>query len=54
MLKVPWAEPIEAALRPFEAIVTIGLIAVAIISLWVAWKGNATGKTALFVWLVTP
>lgn len=54
MFKVPWAEPIEAALRPFETVVTLGLISISIIGLWIAWKGNATGKTAWLVWMVTP
>lgn len=54
MIKVPWAEPIERVLRPFEGMIDVGLWGIIVITLLVLWKGDSIGKTAWFVWLATP
>lgn len=54
MLKMPWSEPLERGLKPFQGVVNLGLIAVLVFTVWVLVRGNATGKTAWLVWMVSP
>ena len=54
MFKVPWAEPIEKGLRPFQGIVVIGLIFIVLTTIYVIIKGNNVSKTGWLVWLLVP
>jgi hypothetical protein len=52
MWKVPWAEPLEKKLKPYQGFVVLALVAFMIGTLWILWKGNATGRTAWLVFLL--
>ena len=52
MFKPPWAEPLERKLKPFQTWVVLGLCLFMIITVWILWKGNATGRTAWLVFLL--
>jgi hypothetical protein len=52
--ELPWYPVIERALRPIEPYNALALGAIAIVCLWVAFRGDAVTKTALLVWLVSP
>lgn len=51
---MPWYDALERALKPVEGYTTLLLVALAIITLLIAWKGDAVAKTAWFIYLVSP
>ncbi len=54
MFKMPWSEPLERGLKPYQGVVSLALVGVVLFTVCVVVKGNATGKTAWLVWMVSP
>jgi len=54
MLALPWTSAIEDVLKPYSWAVDAGLVLVVIVTVWILFKGNTTGKTAWLAWLVSP
>jgi hypothetical protein len=52
--EMPWYKDMEKALRPLDPYTRIILLAMAGITVWVAWKGDAMARTAWIVYLVSP
>jgi len=52
--ELPWYPAIERALRPIEPYSSLVLVGVAVLCLWVAFRGDAVTKTAILVWIVSP
>jgi hypothetical protein len=54
MMKVPWADPLEKFFRPMQGVVSFGLIAVILVSLYMLLSEDTLKRTAWFVWVVSP
>ncbi len=52
MWKVPWAEPLERKLQPYQGAVMLALAGFLLFTAWIIWRGSATGRTAWLVFLL--
>lgn len=52
--EMPWYPEMERALQPLSPYSTLILVLLAVITLWVAFKGDSVAKLAFLVYLVSP
>lgn len=52
--ELPWYPAVEKALQPIEPYSSLVLVGIAVVCLWVAFRGDAVTKTAVLVWIVSP
>lgn len=52
--ELPWYPAMEKALRPIEPYSSLVLVGIAVIALWVAFRGDSVTKTAVMIWIVSP
>lgn len=52
--EMPWYPAIERAIKPLSGYETAVLVGLALLTLYIAWKGDTVVKTAWLVYLVSP
>lgn len=52
--EMPWYPAAEKALQPLSPVSSLLLVGLALLTLWIAWKGDAVVRLAWLVYLVSP
>ncbi len=54
MFKMPWADPLEKKLKPFQGLVALALVGIVLWTIYILVRGTAITKTAWLVWMISP
>lgn len=52
--EMPWYDALEKLLHPISPYSSWALVIMAIVLLWVAFRGDAVTKMAVLIWIVSP